>query len=47
MARGKKPPATEPRSPLEELLARTDGYLAETRKVIAAARATITQKDHR
>lgn len=44
--RSKKPPEAPPRPSLEELLARTDGYLAEARKVISAAREIITHESH-
>ncbi len=44
--RSKKLPEAPPRPSLEELLARTDGYLAEARKVISAAREIITHESH-
>ena len=44
--RSKKPTEGAPHPSLEELLARTDGYLAEARKVIAAARDLISHESH-
>lgn len=45
--RSKKSSEGAPHPSLEELLARTDGYLAEARKAIAAAREIITHEGHR
>lgn len=45
--RSKKSSEGAPHPSLEELLARTDGYLAEARKAIAAARDIITHEGHR
>jgi hypothetical protein len=45
--RSKKPPEAPQRPSLEELLARTDGYLAEARKVVSAAREIITHESQK
>lgn len=45
--RSKKSSEEAPHPSLEEILARTDGYLAEARKAISAAREIITHEGHR
>lgn len=45
--RSKKSSEGAPHPSLEEILALTDGYLAEARKAISAARDIITHEGHR